>query len=287
MSGLETRARWLLRCYPPSYRECRGDEMLGTLLDTSPPGRSWPVRRDAWSLITGGLSVRSRQNRGLSLRTNVRLALILGTVLSLAFAPSTLMSFVPFWPGAAYEAIALLLVATIVAPWFAHRGVSVALALLSAVALGGLAYHASGHDAVWVAQYTVPPLALAVAVAVGPVRPPRCWLWLPAVAAVAAALFYSQNMPAVVFSPLRSEVAGLAATVILFGLLTVIVAWLVVDARPALALVIALVVVVDPDVVFAAAFGGASTTQYLAAVAPLAVGGVGALRLRRAAVSVA
>lgn len=58
MSSLERRCRRLLRAYPAWYRRGRGEEMLGTLLEASPPGRRWPSFRDARALITGGLRVR-------------------------------------------------------------------------------------------------------------------------------------------------------------------------------------------------------------------------------------
>jgi hypothetical protein len=56
--GLERRCRWLLLAYPAWYRRERGEEMLDTLLEASPPGRRWPCVRDARALITGGLRVR-------------------------------------------------------------------------------------------------------------------------------------------------------------------------------------------------------------------------------------
>ena len=58
MTPLERHCRWLLRAYPGGYRRERAGEMLGTLLEASPPGRSWPSLRDARSLIIGGLRVR-------------------------------------------------------------------------------------------------------------------------------------------------------------------------------------------------------------------------------------
>ena len=58
MTPLERRFRLLLRAYPASYRRERAEEMLGTLLEASPPGRSWPSFRDTRSLIIGGLRVR-------------------------------------------------------------------------------------------------------------------------------------------------------------------------------------------------------------------------------------
>ena len=58
MTGLERRCRWLLLTYPAWYRRRRGEEMLGTLLEASPPGGRWPSFRDARALITGGVRVR-------------------------------------------------------------------------------------------------------------------------------------------------------------------------------------------------------------------------------------
>jgi PadR family transcriptional regulator, regulatory protein PadR len=58
VSALERRCRWLLHAYPAWYRRHRGGEMLGTLLEASPPGANWPSVRDARALVIGGLRVR-------------------------------------------------------------------------------------------------------------------------------------------------------------------------------------------------------------------------------------
>ena len=58
MSALERRCRWLLYAYPAWYRRHRAGEMLGTLLEASPPGVRWPSFRDARALVIGGLRVR-------------------------------------------------------------------------------------------------------------------------------------------------------------------------------------------------------------------------------------
>lgn len=60
MSALERHFRWLLLGYPAWYRRERAEEMLGTLLESSPPGRKWPSFRDARALVTGGLRARGR-----------------------------------------------------------------------------------------------------------------------------------------------------------------------------------------------------------------------------------
>jgi PadR family transcriptional regulator PadR len=58
VSSLERRCRWLLLAYPAWYRRKRAGEMLGTLLETNPPGRQWPSCRDARALILRGLRMR-------------------------------------------------------------------------------------------------------------------------------------------------------------------------------------------------------------------------------------
>lgn len=58
MRSLEQRYRWLLRAYPAWYRRERAAEILGTLLEASPPGRRWPSFRDTRALVIGGLRAR-------------------------------------------------------------------------------------------------------------------------------------------------------------------------------------------------------------------------------------
>jgi len=58
VSALERRCRWLLLAYPAWYRRKRAGEMLGTLLETNPPGRQWPSFSDARALLLGGRRMR-------------------------------------------------------------------------------------------------------------------------------------------------------------------------------------------------------------------------------------
>jgi hypothetical protein len=58
VTPLERHCGWLLHAYPTWYRRERAAEMLGTLLEASPPGRTWPSVRDARALVIGGLRVR-------------------------------------------------------------------------------------------------------------------------------------------------------------------------------------------------------------------------------------
>jgi len=287
MSSLESRARRLLRVYPRSYRDDRGEEIVGTLLEASAPGRDWPAPRDAWSLIAGGLRARAAQNRQLPLAASLRLALLLAASLWLAASPLDAMwasqSGTPL-PGLVYAAFALLLVATSTAPWFADRRVTIPLALITAVALGLNAYYRGyGPQFGWAAAlFVVPPLVLAAVVAAEPVRPPRCWLWIPGSAIVASALFFIQYL--VAYSARASSIIGIAATVIEYGIVCATLLWLTVDARPAIALVILGEWLVAPGLAFSATDGARLTGSYYAAlVAPLAIGGLAIVRLRRKA----
>ncbi|MEV1167221.1 hypothetical protein [Nonomuraea sp. NPDC049784] len=58
VTALERRYRRLLLAYPRKYRAAHGDELLDLLLESADPGRTVPVLREAWGLLTGG--VRSR-----------------------------------------------------------------------------------------------------------------------------------------------------------------------------------------------------------------------------------
>ncbi|MEV0722008.1 hypothetical protein AB0I37_04415 [Micromonospora purpureochromogenes] len=55
---LARRYRRLLCCYPRAYRRERGDELVGLLLDTAPPGRTTPRLREAVDLIRNGMRCR-------------------------------------------------------------------------------------------------------------------------------------------------------------------------------------------------------------------------------------
>lgn len=65
MAAYERRCRQLLRAYPRHYRERRGSELLGTLLDAARPGCRRPTMRDGWDLVRGGLATRLRHRPGL------------------------------------------------------------------------------------------------------------------------------------------------------------------------------------------------------------------------------
>ncbi|GIH75121.1 hypothetical protein Plo01_15500 [Planobispora longispora] len=60
MDVYERRCRRLMRAYPPRFREHRGEELLGTLLDIAVPGQLRPSLRDSLDIVRGGLRARLR-----------------------------------------------------------------------------------------------------------------------------------------------------------------------------------------------------------------------------------
>jgi len=82
VNELERRYAKLLKVYPKHYREARGDEIVGTLLDASPTDRERPALSDVADLIMHGTQIRL----GL---TSDRFA---GRVLGRAATPGLLMA---------------------------------------------------------------------------------------------------------------------------------------------------------------------------------------------------
>jgi hypothetical protein len=119
-SRLERRARHLLRAYPPAYRADRGEEILGTLLEATPPGRDWPSAREAASVIGGGLRTRRQANQRQGVPASLGQAVILGITLTQAInvmeLPSGSQFFLP-------EMIALAapLAMAVVLTWLLRR----------------------------------------------------------------------------------------------------------------------------------------------------------------------
>ena len=86
MSILERHCQLLLRVYPAAYREVRGEEIIGTLLEATTPGRSWPLPRDIHGLIFGGLRARAAFNRQLTTTANLRVAVLAGVAAFLGYS---------------------------------------------------------------------------------------------------------------------------------------------------------------------------------------------------------
>ncbi|MEU4556733.1 GlsB/YeaQ/YmgE family stress response membrane protein [Micromonospora violae] len=73
-SPLESRYRRLLWAYPGDYQAERGDEIVGTYLDTVGPGRRWPSPHDAVDLLGAGIRERLRGYGALGLVAALPLA---------------------------------------------------------------------------------------------------------------------------------------------------------------------------------------------------------------------
>jgi hypothetical protein len=243
MTPLERRCRWLLQAYPAAYRQVRGEEMLATLLEATPDDRAWPLPRDCRSMIAAGLQVRTAQNRRLSTRDNVRLAAMLGCVLYLSFEFYTLAG-TPLWSlGGGWSqaqnypplAFAAGLVACTAMLTFRPAGRTRAIGgPLAAAALiaGTTAAVISTPDAASVAS-TVAAILILAALALlsrGAGRLPRPWLWVPGLPVAVALL-----APVASYAHLWRYILFLSLPVYIWVLMVFLaLAWIVVDARPAI-----------------------------------------------------
>jgi hypothetical protein len=252
---LERRARMLLRAYPADYRRDRADEVIGTLLEATPDGRSVPSARDARALIAGGVRARAARNRRLSTTTNLRLALLLGLSIFLSFNVNwVLATWEVGYDRFSWLAITagLLSVAVALAPWLGRRTVTTAIAAPAAAVLA-FQVHSESHwipfqerpeFEAWLAVLLIAMVALA-ALSGGPARLPRSWLCLPSVPLAGIAVGDLLRLWA---RPNGSEAAYLHEFLLttmdipeyaILLLAAVVACWVVTDVRPAFALVAA------------------------------------------------
>ena len=234
---LERRARALLHAYPAEYRRERGEEIIGTLLEAAPPGRSFPSARDAWSLVNGGRQARAARNRRLSARENLRLAMLLGLAVFVA------RSF--YYPGylgyARTGGLDVALATGILAglaPWLRHRAVRAACVIPAGTLFVYTSIlESSGADAAAIGRMAVFLVALAAL---------ACWRGQGARPPVAAAGLACAT-PVLVMVPwlhlLDFYGYGQVQPYWYTAALLVVVAacWLATDARPAFAVVFAMV----------------------------------------------
>ena len=82
MDALTRRYRRLLFAYPDTYRRQRGEELLGTLLDTARPGQRRPTVADTADLLLGGL----RQRLGGTVAADLEAGIALAAPFALALA---------------------------------------------------------------------------------------------------------------------------------------------------------------------------------------------------------
>jgi hypothetical protein len=249
MSALERRYRRLLRAYPAGYREARGEEILGTLLEVAPADRSWPPPREAGAVIMNGLRARARQNRRLGLAADLRLTALLGVALALCANAARLSGDViahgirPVffqWPSPStywYDSLAALaIVAAVTTVWSGRRRVTVA-ALAAAAAVAALPFAAAVAGLPWWPGAPIGLdgsflLAILAVLAAFSDAPPRSWLWL-----IGAEVAYSL----IVFAPMMlPAVQSFSWDYLPLAIAIVVALWAVTDVRPAIALAVAI-----------------------------------------------
>ncbi len=259
-SPLERRARWLVRAYPAAYRADRGEEIIGTLLEATPPGRSRPPAREAASVIAAGLRARREANLRQGLSASLRQAAILAAAMYLVQLPCAALDvavrdarqgFIPLtsdpfaWFYFFYFLSSAIAVLIIAAAWSGRRWL-VAAAAAGAVSPAA-AYTLVSHEwalMVVLAGFAGPAFVVFTLFARRTEQPPASLLWLPCLPlglALASALttphpeldFHSVSQTTLLF-PYTSylSVITVAATVI----------WLVTDVRPLAGLVFAFTV---------------------------------------------
>jgi hypothetical protein len=291
MTNLERHCRLLLRAYPAAYRQDRGEEMVGTLLEATPAGRSWPLARDVRALAVGGLRARAALNRRLTTAANLRIAALVGAAGYLAFSAGAYLRVgllllaglnVPHQAGWAALTVAVLVVAAVAMAWVSSRR---AVLVAAAIAAVGVSLTASWHNA----QFGWPTTELACLAALALLagraeRPGRHWLW-PVALAAAVPLTILADALAYLGNPDVASVMPGAGKLVLGGLLVAVgvvcVLWVVIDARPAIAAAVFLLALWLPSGIdnLASGAGIAAGVPLLAIVA--AVAAVAGWRLHR------
>ena len=236
MSPLERHCQLLLRAYPAAYREVRGEEIIGTLLEATPPGRSWPWPRDSRGLVVGGLRARAAFNRQLTTAANLRTALLAGVAAYVAYNAAAMVGFyvraeLPSW-GQNLQRLpvdwpqllaSVLILVTVPLAWLSGRRIVVlagALPAAAALCAAGLWHPVTLGDVV--AQL----VSVGVLVALSENREPPSRRWLVPIgllALVPLVLGIEPQVGLYVFETLELTVAAAA------------IVWAVIDARPAIA----------------------------------------------------
>jgi hypothetical protein len=239
MTELERRCRLLLRVYPASYRQDRGEEIIGTLLEATPEGRSWPVARDVRGLAMGGLRARAALNRQQTTAANVRIAVLIGAAAFLAlsaedelFFGATQLGRVGVIGDRAWLMLlagALFLAAVAVAWIGSRRALLLAVTTMAAIAavLPVAIARSTGYAALFGWGPLIPEVASLVALALLAGRGDRlgsAWLWpVSLVVALLPVAWFAQGVwPLFFFGLIES-----------MGVISLL--WIAIDARPAVA----------------------------------------------------
>jgi hypothetical protein len=256
MTRLERHCRRLLRAYPATYRRERGEEIIGTLLEATPEGRDWPRPRDMRALAIGGLRARAALNRQRTTAANARVAVLVGVAAYLCLTtPQPLAMVVRYerelgisrmfwqlaWPA---DLLPLVLLAIGVLTWVSRRRLVVLPAVLAAAGVILWAGPWRGFEiGSTVTDFAC--LAALLMVASGRERPSRRWLW-PLGMIVATGLLLQVD---------DAVLLRVLWLVLILAFFTASLAWLIIDARPAIAMAVCALVLWLPDVLSNATFG--------------------------------
>jgi hypothetical protein len=277
MTTLERCCSLLLLAYPAAYRRDRGEEIIGTLLEATAPGRSWPLARDVRALLVGGLRARAALNRQTT-AANLRIAVLVGAAVYVAFSASTDLAFSlivlrlgsrPDEVGWQLALVGVLGGLVVVAAWASSRR-PILLAAAIATAVAGLLIG-------WwpsVFGWPLPELACLVVLALlagREERPGRGWLWPVALVAVVPLM-----------GDLLPGVWPISFLTVLGAIGVISLLWVVIDARPAVAASVFLVSVFLPMGLASFAFFNIGQALPLLIVIPLAAFAVWRLRRQSA-----
>jgi hypothetical protein len=220
VTRLERRCRRLLHAYPAEYRRDRGDEIIGTLLESTPDGRAWPQLRDVRALLVGGLRARAALSRQRTATANLRIAVLVGVTAYLClFVPRALVEV--RWPQ---TLVALVLAVACVVAWVSRSRPTVLVSVVAGIAVVSYA-GPWGTNSLGAPVTDLACLVTLLVVGGGRERPGTTWLW-PLALIVASAILpvAGRTLPW----------AGLHLLLML-GLGVLSIALLVVDARPVIA----------------------------------------------------
>ncbi len=282
MTKLERRCRLFLRAYPEQYRRERGGEMLGTLLDTTPQGRTWPLLRDVCALLAGGVRARAAMNMQLSLGANLRTAAYAGIsaylgLISVAdlgdFAHAVIAAasgrtqLIRSYDWAYVVGMALIALTVALAVANSRRAVVLAGALPAAALMY---YGAAGdrHLSVLSTSSLLIDLAILVALSGKRTRLAPWWRWPVGSVAVLPLLL--------IFGP-GAQVWLLFALLMALGATSL--AWIAIDARPAIAVCVFLFAYWMPITIADFAFSPSALGLVLPAIT-IAIAALAAWRLR-------
>ena len=247
MSPLERHCQLLLRAYPAGYREVRGEEIVGTLLEATPPERSWPWPRDSRGLIVGGLRARAALNRQLTIGANLRIAVLAGIAAYVVFNASAFLSpyvgsgVIPGRPsvplGGPFAAVVLPLIPVMLVWLGRRRRVVMAGGLPAAAAIcyAGFVDGAPGGGlAVGLVIGGLVCLAALVGLGGYAERPGWRWFWPVGMLALASLLPITPQL-----GNLTSLLGGVNLVgLLLLALVPLSIVWIVVDGRPAIAMAV-------------------------------------------------